>query len=200
MKLLIKDIEKKLNKRIRKNSISIGFDVAEHYTGICILKSDEKNVVIEDLQKIETNPKDDIKNRMSYFIGALEKFKQQLTKYKEYKIIEIEDSWFGRNVNTLKSLTRFATLIWMAFYKECDYLEFIMPISARSQIGFNKNKQLKKTEIKLEKFTRGKNEGKVKKVDIKKLVMEYLKQAFNVDIKDNDEADGFVLALCGLLK
>jgi len=200
MKILIKEIEKKLNKKIRKNAISIGWDVAENITGICILRTDEKIIYIDDLQKIETNPKDDIKNRMSYFMGALDKFKQQIKKYKEYKIIIVEDSWFGKSVSTLKSLTRFATLIWTSFYKECDYIEFVLPLSARSQIGFNKNRQLEKTEIKIEKFKRGKNEGKAKKVDIKKLVMEYLKQAFNVDIKDNDEADGFVLALTGLLK
>ena len=201
MELNIRDIEQKLNKKVRLNTISIGFDVAEHFTGICVLRTDTKTIYIEDLQKIETNPKDDIKNRMSSFIGAIDKFKQQIKKYKGYRIIVIEDSWFGfGNVVVLKNLTRFATLLWNSFYKECDYIEFLLPTSARSQIRFNKNTQLEQTELPIEKFKRGKNIGKPKKVDIKKLIQEYLYKSFNIEIKDTDESDSFVLALAGLLR
>ena len=201
MELNIRDIEQKLNKKVRLNTISIGFDVAEHFTGICVLRTDTKTIYIEDLQKIETNPKDDIKNRMSSFIGAIDKFKQQIKKYKGYRIIVIEDSWFGfGNVVVLKNLTRFATLLWNSFYKECDYIEFLLPTSARSQIRFNKNTQLEQTELPIEKFKRGKNIGKLKKVDIKKLIQEYLYKSFNIEIKDTDESDSFVLALAGLLR
>ena len=105
MELNIKEVEQKLNKKVRLNTVSIGWDVAEHFTGICILRTDTNTIYIENLQKIETNPKDDIKNRMSSFIGALDKFKQQIKKYKGYRMIIIEDSWFGYgNVVVLKNM------------------------------------------------------------------------------------------------
>ena len=49
IKLSIKDIEKKLGKTIRQNSISVGFDVAPNYTGICIERK-------ENLDKYLTKP------------------------------------------------------------------------------------------------------------------------------------------------
>ena len=58
--LNIKQIEKKLHKTIRRNCISIGFDVAERYTGICILKVDNKDIIIDNLQVIETTDKEAI--------------------------------------------------------------------------------------------------------------------------------------------
>lgn len=198
-KLSINLIEKKLNKKIRKDTVSIGFDVAEHYTGICVLKTNTNELIIESLQKITTNPKEDIINRMEYFINALEKFKQDL-HYKEFRIVVIEDCWFGMNVNTLKSLARFSTLIYVAFRKNCDYKFFILPNSARSQIGFNKNDQIAKGNVKVGIISKGKNKGKPKKIDIKLLVQDYLKTEFGLIIKDLDEVDGFVLSLAGLLK
>lgn len=135
---------------------------------------------------------------MKYFMGAIDKFKQDL-KYKEYKIIVVEDSWMGKNVYTLKNLVRFSTLLWAMFYNECDYFYFLLPTSARSQIGFNKNNQIKEGNVKIEVFSRGKNKGKPKKVDIKLLVIDYLKQEFEVDIENSDKADAWVLSMAGLL-
>jgi Holliday junction resolvasome RuvABC endonuclease subunit len=198
--LKIKDIEKKLNKKIRKNAISLGWDVAERYTGLTLLKTNENDLIIEILDKIETNPKDDIKNRMISFINSVEKFKQDWGKYKSFRIVIIEDSWMGMNVFTLKSLVRFSTLLWEKFYKDCDCIDFMMPNSARAIIGFNKNRQTENTKLPIQKFSRGKNKGKDKKIDIKKLVQEYLKETFNVAIEDSDKSDSFTLALAGLLK
>ncbi|MFH0806056.1 MAG: hypothetical protein V1901_04225 [Patescibacteria group bacterium] len=204
--LKIEDIEKKINKKIRQNAVSIGFDVSEAYTGVCILRTDKEYIYIENLSVIETSSKDDIKNRMKYFVGAIGKFKQGLN-YKEYKIIVVEDSWMGKNVFTLKNLIRFSTLLWMLFYNECDYFYFLLPTSARSQIGFNKNKQIVVGNVSSGVYTRdtknkqGKilhKKGEKKKIDIKLLIMDYLKQEFKVEIENSDKADAFVLALAGL--
>jgi len=197
--LSIEEVEKTIEKNVRKEAISIGFDVAEHFTGICVLRTDKKNIYIDKLDKIETNPKDDIIHRMESFVNSLDKFKQQL-KYKQYKIIAVEDCFFQMNAEVLKHLARFSTLIWVVFRKYADYIFFILPNSARAQIKFNKNKQLKETHIEIKKFTKGKNKGQDKKVDIKELVQEYLTMAFGVTIPDNDKADAFVLALTGLVK
>lgn len=206
--LLIKDIESTVNKTIRKNAICIGVDVAEHFTGICILRTDTTKIYIDKLCKIETNSKDDIIHRMESFINSLDKFKQDL-KYKEYKIIAVEDCWFGANVECLKHLARFSALVWIVFRKYADYIFFILPNSARAQIKFNKNKQQGESNIEAAVYTRdtknkaGKllhKKGEKKKIDIKELVQEYLTMEFGVTIEDNDEADAFVLSLAGLLK
>ncbi len=195
----IKEVEEIIEKKIRKNAVCFGFDVAEHFTGLCVLRTDNTKIYIDKLDKIETNPKDDLVHRMEFFINSLDKFKQDL-KYKEYKIISIEDCWFGRNVECLKHLARFSTLVWIVFRKYADYIFFILPNSARAQIKFNKVKQQEESNIEVKKFTKGKNKGKDKKIEIKELVGEYLTMTFGVTIEDNDEMDAFVLALCGLTK
>lgn len=205
--LKILDIEKIINKKIRQEAISVGFDVAEAYTGVCVLRTDKENINIDNLSVIETNNKDDIKNRMKYFVGAINKFKQDLN-YKEYKIVVVEDSWMGKNVYTLKNLVRFSTLLWFLFYNECDYFYFLLPTSARSQIGFNKNNQTKSGNVSsgvYSRDTKSKKTGKIlhkkgekKKIDIKLLVMDYLEQNFKIKIENSDKADAFILALAGL--
>ncbi len=135
---------------------------------------------------------------------VLEKLKQEL-QYKEYIITAIEDCWLkvfpgGANVECLKHLARFSTLVWMSFKKDSDDIFFILPTSARAQIKFNKQDQINAGNVKIEKITKGKNKGKLKKIDIKLLVIDYIKTAFGVEIKEDNQADGFVLALAGLLR
>ena len=141
-------------------------------------------------------------NRMEYFIIALDKFKQELKKYKEFKILVIEKCWMGLNPDVTINLAYFGALVWRELKKEVDYKFFIYPSSARKCIGFNKNDQMAEGNVKLKIITKGKNKGKPKKVDIKLLIMDYLKMAFGVEVpnNDNDLADAFVLALCGILK
>jgi Holliday junction resolvasome RuvABC endonuclease subunit len=198
--LAIEKVEKLLNKKVRKNAISIGFDVAEHFTGVCLLRTDDRTIHINDLFKIETSHKEDLIHRMDNFINSLDKFLQDIDSSKNFRIVVIEDCWFGRNVETLKHLARFSALIYVAFRKYCDYITFLLPNSARSIVGFNQHKQQKVTNIQTEYFIRGKNKGKAKKINLKDLIKEYLEMAFQLKIKDSDEADGFVLALAGLLK
>ena len=95
IELLTKDVEEIVGKKIRKDAISIGVDVAEHYSGIAILRTDNTKIYIESLQKITTNDKEDIMNRMEYFIIALDKFKQELKKYSK-EVHELFDPvWKG---------------------------------------------------------------------------------------------------------
>jgi Holliday junction resolvasome RuvABC endonuclease subunit len=209
--LLIKDIEEVTNKKVRKNTLSIGVDTAEYSTGLSIIRTDNTKIYIEDLEKIVTNPKEDIMNRMEYFIIALDKFKQELKKYKEFKILVIEKCWMGLNPDVTINLAYFGALVWRELKKEVDYKFFIYPSSARKGIGFNKNDQISEGNIKPQVYTRdtknkqGKllhKKGSNKPIDIKLLVMDYLKMAFGVEVpnNDNDLADAFVLALCGILK
>lgn len=208
-KLNIKDIEKKLNKVIRTNTVSIGFDVAEAYSGICILRTDKENIYIDSLQLIETSHKEDHFNRADHYISALEKFKQSLEKYKEYKILIIERCFFGRNPETLIHLAHFGILTYIVLKKEFDTYYYFGATTARSLIGFNQKKQEEKGTLKAEIYSRdtkdrkGKilhKKGEKKKIDCKSLVHNYLKTDFGLEFKSKDEADAFVLAFAGLLK
>jgi Holliday junction resolvasome RuvABC endonuclease subunit len=200
MNFKIKDLEKKLNKQVARNVYSIGFDVAENFTGVCILRTDKDNIYMEHLQVIEISAKEDHFNRADHYVAALEKFKQTLGKYKGYKILVIERCFFGRNVETLIHLAHFGIITYLILKKEFDTYYYFGATTARSIIGFNQKRQEEKGNIKPKIITKGKNKGKAKKIDCKSLVHDYLKTDFNVHIENKDEADAFVLALAGLLK
>jgi Holliday junction resolvasome RuvABC endonuclease subunit len=209
IKLSIKDIEKKLNKTIRQYSISIGFDVAEIFTGICILKSDKQYIEIDHLETITSDPKEDHFHRADHYEDALNKFKQLLEKYKVHKIMIIERPFFGRNVEILVHLAHFGILTYIILKRNFDSCYYFGATTARSMIGFNQKRQEENGTLKADVYSRdtknrkGKllhKKGEKKKIDCKSLVHNYLKTDFNIEIKDKDQADGFVLALAGLLK
>jgi len=197
--LNIKKIEKQLGKQIRLNSISVGFDVAENFTGVCILKSDDKKITIEHLQVIKTNRKLDHFHRADNFIASLEKFKQLLTKYKQFKILVIEQCYYGINAQVLIHLAHFGILCYSVLNRDFDVYYHYGASTARMIIGFNFNTQKAKGNIIPHIITKGKNKGKEKKISSKPLVHDYLKTDFNVEINQEDEADAFVLSLAGLL-
>jgi len=200
MKMKISKLEKKLKKIVRRNCISIGFDVAEAYTGICILEATKTEIIIKKTAVIETSAKDDHFHRADHYVAALEKFKQEIEKYKQQKIQVIERCFFGRNPETLIHLAHFGILTYILLKKYFDVYYYMGATTARSLIGFNQRKQKAKGNIKPHIITRGKNKGKAKKIDCKTLVHDYLKTDFNLEFKTKDEADAFVLALAGLLK
>ena len=200
MNFKIKDVENKLGKIIRRNYLSVGFDVAEKYTGICILKTDNETLYIKNTQVIETTDKEDHFHRADHYVSSLEKFKQTLQKFKDAKIMVIERCYFGQNVETLIHLAHFGILTYIILKREFETYYYFGATTARSIIGFNQKRQEEKGNLKPHIITRGKNKGKEKKVDCKSLVHDYLKTDFNVEFKTKDEADAFVLALAGLLK
>jgi Holliday junction resolvasome RuvABC endonuclease subunit len=200
MNFKIKDIENKLGKSIRKNCISVGFDVAEKYTGICILKVDNEMIKVVNTLVIETTEKEDHFHRADHFVFSLEKFKQILQKSKEEKIMVIERCYYGKNVETLIHLAHFGILTYITLRKEFATYYYLGATTARSIIGFNQKRQEDKGNLTPHTITRGKNKGQVKKIDCKSLVHDYLKTDFNVSFDSKDKADAFVLALAGLLK
>ena len=202
-------IEKELKKKIRRNSISIGIDVAERYTGVCILKSNNKKISIEDLQVIETSQKEDHFNRADHYVASLEKLKQQIERYKDYKILVIERCHYEKNANTLIHLAHFGIITYILLKKDFDTYYYLGATTARSLIGFNQKRQAQYGTIKADVYKRdtkdrkGKikhRKGEKKKIKCKALVHNYLETDFGLTFKSEDEADGFVLALAGLLK
>jgi len=208
IKLKIKDIEAKLGKTIRQNCISVGFDVAEHFTGVCVLKADKEFITIDDTQVIETSANEDHFNRADHYIATLGKFKQKLEEYKNYKILVIEACHFGKNPQTLIHLAHFGILTYRELKKSFDTWHYFGASTARSMVGFNQKNQQKNGTFKAELYKRdtkdkaGKlkhKKGEKKKVDCKSLVHNYLETEFGLKFDSKDEADAFVLALAGLL-
>lgn len=199
-KFKIKDLEHKLDKTITQNSIAVGFDVAEKFTGVCILRTDKEFVYLEKTQVIETSEKEDHFNRANHFVASLEKFKQTLDKYKSNKILVIERCFFGQNPETLIHLAHFGILAYIILKNNFDTYYYMGVTTARSLIGFSQRRQEEKGTLKPHILTKGKNKGKAKKIDTKSLVHNYLLTDFGLKFESKDEADAFVLALAGLLQ
>lgn len=195
----IKLVEKKTQKKIRRNSFSVGIDVAEKYTGICIVKSDNNWIYIENLSVITTSEKEDHFNRADHFVAALEKFKQTLSSAVGFKIVVIERCFYGKNVETLIHLAHFGILAYIILKREFDTYYYYGASTARSIIGFNQRRQEALGNLQTRVITKGKNKGNFKKIDCKSLVHDYLNTDFNLIISNKDEADAYVLALAGLL-
>ena len=209
IKLSLKKLEKQLTKSIRRNALSVGVDVAEAYTGICILETDDENITIRNTQVIETTNKEDHFNRANHYVASLEKFKQDIPKINKFKILTIERCYYGKNPETLIHLAHFGIITYIILQKLFDTVYYFGATTARSIIGFNQRKQEEKGTLKVQTYTRdtkdknGKikhKKGENKKIDCKSLVHDYLKTDFNLEFKSKDEADAFVLSLAGLLK
>lgn len=197
--MYILEMENKTKETIRKNVVSLGIDVAERFTGLCLLKTDSDKVEIRDTRVIKTHAKDDHLHRADHYVSALEKYKQILSDYKQYKIMVIESCYYGRNAQTLIHLAHFGILSYVTLKKGVDDYHYMSVLRARSLIGFNQRKQQKITTLKPHIISRGKNKGKTKKIPCKDLVHDYLKTEFDLKFKSKDEADAWVLAMAGLL-
>lgn len=197
--LKIKDIEEKTGRRIRQNAISIGFDTAPGLTGIAILKATADIITLEHIEIIATSAKDDHLHRADHYVNSLKKFIPIIEKYKDFKVMVIEQCWYGKNVNSLIQLAQFGIITYITLKNYFNEYFYIGATTARSLIRFNQKRQEAKTTLKAKVITKGKNKGTTKKISCKELVHDYLKTDLGVVIEQPDEADAMVLALAGLL-
>lgn len=166
MKILIKDLEKKLGYLIKKNFKSIGMDIAER-TGICIITTNEKEADF-DFRFIEF----DKSNVEIVYKEMFDEFMQIIEKDKtKGNITVIEDSFlmrFGKFVqaDVFKKLTRFGTLALVVCFLKDEPYHFILAKSARA-----------KFKIQMET-------GKPKES-----VAKYLKETLQIELNDDDISD-----------
>jgi len=211
IKLDIKDIEQKTGKQVRHNAVSVGFDTAPAFTGICVLTSDTKNITIEHSQTIMTSAKDDHFRRAANYGDALEKFRQTLN-FKLHKIMVIERCFYSINAEVVIQLAHFGILTYYILKNYFDAHFYYGVSTVRSMIGFNQKHQQEHGTFKAKTYKRdtffmkGKKKGQIKhkkgekkKIDCKTLVHNYLETDFGLRFDSPDEADAFVLALAGLL-
>jgi len=170
IKLKIIELEKSLNKKLKKNFISIGFDTAS-ITGVGIISTDTSNVTIDwALIKFEANTIQELYTQMYQEFGKF------ITKDK--KCCVIEDVFLGMNPNVTIKLARFGGLVMAHAIEKNVHFETIGASSARS---------------KLFTLDRKKYKGKTKQA-----VADYLK-SIGIKIDEDNCADGIILALLGII-
>jgi len=185
-KINIGTIESFFNIKLKKNQTSLGFDVAQYHTGISMIRTTDKYLILELVKKINTpklpkkaNSKQ-VLNGFNIFIEQLDDFKNKIIQEYTTNIIRVEDCFFSQNVLTLKTLARYSILAYDRFRNFCKDIDFILPNSARSKLHFKKSKK------------------SVKGIYLKKEIVEYINTGLDIKIEDHDIADSIVLALVGL--
>ena len=174
-------VEKIVRKKIIPNKIVMGIDVAEHATGVAILRTTNDYVIIDKVYKIVVPKNVFILDAVDLFWDQLDKIKEEINKKYKIDINVIEDCFFGQNIKTLKFLARFGILAYVKFKKLVRQSKLIMPKSARCKINFKKS----------HKSIKGKA--------LKKEIIQYINEIFQIQITDNDKADALVLALGGIV-
>jgi Holliday junction resolvasome RuvABC endonuclease subunit len=184
--LTIDELSDILDIELKKNCISLGFDVAERVSGIVILRTDNKNIYLDKntIVEIKNKGKGNLHNNIAEFYAKLFQllleFKNTYKINKEEKIVIIEDCWFGQSVWTTKVLSKFATVVFLVFKDWTNNIpDPIQPRSARSKVGFNTDKD--------------------SKLKIKEQIQNWLEDNLDITLEDDNEADAFILALCGLI-
>jgi len=181
-KIKLSYIEGWINKTLKRNTISIGWDVAMRETGISVIRTTNNSLILEQTLKISVPKNIKLLDSIDLFISQLQNFKNKISKKYKIDINVIEDCFFLKNVLTLKALSRFGVLIYTNFKDVSKETIFIMPTTARSRIGFKKS---------------GKG---IKGKYLKKEIMDYINGLLGTKIKDDDISDSIVLALGGLIE
>ena len=196
-----------LGKELKPNTVSLGIDQAQNNTGICLLRTDKTKLYVEDFWVIEMKGtgKGNLHNKLSEYLTQCRKVRKDLPKidspYK--KLVIIEDCYFGLSVWVTKILAKYATVSYFVFKKWADKIpDPIQPVTARKKVGFSKDCG----KYHYEMVKNRKDELKRKKIwdrkplDLKEQIMNFIEDKFSLTIENTDSADGFILALSGLIK
>lgn len=178
----IQTIEKKINRKLKTNSLIIGFDSSMHSTGISILKTTDKSLMILGVKLIEVDKGVKETDAIDLFTDQLDRFKVSLEGKYKFNKTWIENVYVGLNPKTGIYLIRIGTLIYDRFKNISNITEFIYPVSARALVRFKKS------------------DKKVKGKQLKAELVDYVNKLFNIKVKNDDIADSLILSLAGLTK
>jgi Holliday junction resolvasome RuvABC endonuclease subunit len=175
IKLPIKVLESKLNKRIKRNYSVVGWDTSSK-CGVCFGKTDDKNLEIDyTFLEYDTSDHQKMYSQMYHDFGSL------LTN-EDLSIIE--QVYVAFNPNVALFLARMGTLVMARCIEKKIPFQFLSAISARANLG-----------IKTKKDKEG---NKIPKGHTKEVVANWLKEELGFEIDQNDIADALVLVLNGL--
>lgn len=180
-KISLNTIESYLGNKIKKNQLAIGFDSAQHKTGIAILRTTDNYLVLEKTSKIEV-PKDIHElDAMDLFTEQLDILKKELMMKYKFDLNLIENCYIGLNPKTGIWLARSGVLLYDRIKSLSKVSKLRYPSTARRLIGFKKSSK------------------KVKGAKLKKELMIYISELLNFKIDDSDIADSVILCLSGLI-
>ena len=196
-KISKKTVEDKLSRIITPNLTVIGIDVAEHKTGVAIIKTSKTYITIEETTviKVPSLPRKDKKkvecffNNVNIFTTQLDAYKNQLMQKYYFDKVIIEDchlQYFKLpsghtvgNVTTLKALAQFGILVYDRFRPITKDITRLKATEWRKIIGFKRDE----------------------KKNLKKQITEYITDLFEIQKKlKEDEIEAIGLALTGVLQ
>ena len=168
MKILIEDIENKLDYKFKRNFTSIGIDTAQ-ISGVCFLKTDNEYLYIDSLVlSFKTKYHKEIYETMVKTFDRL---------FKNEDLAIIEEVFVGFSRAGSVELAKYGAFAIADCIKKNIPYETISAVSARSKFKINS-----------QKYGKGKS----------KLAVADFVHDLGINLKDNNAVDAFVLALCGL--
>ena len=184
----IKDIEKKLGFRLKKNTMVLGVDTAS-ITGLAILETDKKSLKIKtSIFKLPVVKKTDelsdkFVEKLEFMLRSIRDFKQKEfgSKKANKTVLVLENSFLSFNPVTFGLLRMLAGIIFAELFDNFEEIKIIFPMSARKIVGFKS--QLKKGSKREEK---------------KKELVDFVNSIFGTQETSDDITDAIILALCGL--
>ena len=180
-RIKIEKIEAELEVELYRNVTVIGFDVAEHLTGISIIRTTEDSLILDYVGNIIIPKKIKGLDALDLFTEQLDSLKKDMSiKYKFDKNI-IENCFLKFNPQTTIWLARCGAIVYDRFKGLSKQSELIYPKTARSLINFKKSSK------------------SVKGKQLKKEIIYYINNALQTKIKDDNQSDAVVLALSGLV-
>ena len=205
--LTLSEIYGILGKELKTNTVILGIDQAQNNTGLCLLRTTEDKLYVEDFWSIEMKGKGkgNLHKMLLHYKELCRNVRKDLPDVEDlYKrLVIIEDCYLGLSVWTTKVLSKYATVSYFVFRKWADNIpDPIQPLSVRKKVGFsqdcgkyhyemvkNRNGELKRKKI----WDR-------KPLDLKEQIINFIENKFSLTVEDADLADAFMLALSGLVK
>lgn len=115
MKINIKKIEEKINRKLKRNTLVIAFDSSPHATGVAILKTLKNTLIIKKTLKIAV-PRDIIGlDAVDLFTEQIDKLKDEMSQLYKFDYSAIENCYIGINPKTGIWLARIGVLVYDRF-------------------------------------------------------------------------------------
>ena len=197
MNFKIKDIEKRLEFKLRRNTYVVGVDTAST-TGLAIIETDKKSLKVKtSIFKLPTvNKADELSDKfvekLEFMLRAIRDFKKNEFGCKKASktVLVLENSFMGCNVVTFGLLRMLCGIIFAELFDNFEEIKIIFPMSARKEIGF-------KSEIKRVKGLTSKEKTQSRK-NKKQELIDFINNIFETQETDDNIVDAIILALNGL--
>jgi hypothetical protein len=184
----IKDIEKKLSYKLKRNIYCIGIDTAST-TGIAILETDNKSIKIKtSIFKLPTVKKTDelsdkFVEKLEFMLRSIRDFKKQEFRNKKANktVLVLENSFLSLNPVTFGLLRMLCGIIFAELFDNFEIIKIVFPNTARKEVGFKS--QLKRGS---------------KREDKKKELIDFVNNIFGTQETSDDITDAIILSLYGL--